>query len=239
MGRRGAAAGRALRIAVVLALAISVDAEAVEVRYEAGLLSHYIWRGITLTDDPVLQPSVTISHDSGISFEVWGNVELGDDNDTPWEVNETRFVLDYGRKVGGVELGVGLVEYLFPNSPFPGTREVYLRLGVDALVAPRLELYYDVDEIKGGYARLALTYEHALGPSWRYALELSAGYADAAVAIGDQAGLHDGGVEMRIERAAGPLELRFLAGWSDTLDSAVLPEQPTSFWTGFSFAYRF
>jgi uncharacterized protein (TIGR02001 family) len=238
MARRGAAARGTLGIAGVLALALPAAGAAAEVRYEVGLLSHYVWRGITLTEDPVLQPSVEIAHASGVTFEVWGNVDLGDDNDTEWELNEARLVVDYGRRVGDLELGVGLVEYLFPGTPFPGTRELSLRLGYDALVSPRLEVFYDVDEIEGAYARLALTYERALRARWRGAVEASAGWADDAFSIGGEGGLHDGGLEVRIERTAGRLELRFLARWSGSLDSEVLPDQPASCWAGLVLGVR-
>jgi uncharacterized protein (TIGR02001 family) len=220
-------------------LAAPAAIAAVEVRYEATLLSQYVWRGITLTDGPVLQPSVTISHDGGLSFEVWGNVDLADENDTPWEVNEARLVLDYRRRIGGVDLGAGLIEYLFPNTPFPGTREAYLRFGIEAIVAPELELYYDFDEIDGAYARLAFTYVRELNASWRFALVASVGYADAAFAIGGRAGFHDGGVEARLERSAGAFVFGLRAGWTDALDAEVLPEQPTSAWGGVSLGYRF
>ena len=238
MARRGGWARGILGTVVVLLLALPGAGAAVEVSYGASLLSHYVWRGIALTDDPVFQPSVRIAHDRGISFEVWGNVDLGDDNDTPGEITEARLVLDYRRRVGAVEIGAGVIEYLFPNTPFPGTREVYLDLAVDALVAPRLEIHYDVDEIEGAYLRLALAYRRDLRPRWSAALEASAGWADAAFAIGRQAGLHDAGLELQIERSAGPLELCLLAGWTDTLNPNVLPEQPASFWTGLSVALR-
>lgn len=241
MARRRWVARSVRRFAAALALAIPAagsGAGAVDVRYEAGLFSDYVWRGITLTNGPVFQPAVTLSHASGVSFELWGNADLGDDNDTKGEINEARLVLDYGRKFGGVALGAGLIEYLFPNTPFPGTREIYLRAGIDAAVSPKLELFYDVDEIKGGYARLALVWERELQARWSCAFELSAGYADAAFAIGDHAGLHDGNFEVRVERSAGALDLRFLAGWTGSLDSDVLPDQPTDLWTGLYFALR-
>lgn len=239
MGRRGVAWWWT-STSVVLSLLVAPDAlAAVEVQYETELFSRYVWRGITLTEGPVLQPSVTIAHDSGISLELWGNVDLSDDNDTQWQLNETRIAIDYSRRLGGVEIGAGLIEYLFPNTPFPGTRELHLRVEIEATVSPRLEVYYDFKEVDGAYARLALTYRRELGPVWRLALEASAGYADAAFAIGDKAGPHDGGVEARLERRAGALELSLLAGWTDTLDSEVLPDPPASSWAGLTLGYRF
>lgn len=226
-------------LAALVALFLSSRAGGVEVRYEMRLLSHYVWRGITLTDDPVLQPSVTIDHENGLSFAAWGNADLGDDNDTPWELNETRLAVDYARRLGRLELAAGAVEYLFPNTPFPGTREVYLRAGVDAAVSPRLELHYDVDELEGGYLRLALAWRRELSPGWRLALEASGALADDAFSIGPEAGPHDAGVELGLTRSVDALSVELLAGWTVSLDEEVLPDQPASVWIGVGCGYRF
>lgn len=239
MGRRGSWAARFGRVVLLGWVASSGVGEAVEVRYAASLLSQYVWRGITLTDDPVLQPSVSISHSSGVSFEAWGNVDLGDANDESGEISEVRLVVDYGHAFGRFELGGGLIEYLFPNTPYPGTREVYARAGFDALVSPRLELHYDIDEIEGGYARLTLAYRRQLGALWSLTVEASAGWADASFAIGGQAGFHDGDLELDLRRSAGAFELELSVGHTDTLDSDVLPDQPVKTWFGVRSAYRF
>jgi uncharacterized protein (TIGR02001 family) len=224
---------------IVLLFAAPSDATAVELRYEAGLYSHYVWRGITLTDGAVFQPSVGIDHESGVSVELWGNVDLSEENDTEVEINEARLDVGWGRSFGKLELAAGVVEYLFPNTPYPGTREVYMNLGYRAFVSPRLELYYDVDEIDGGYGRLALAWERELAGAWNLALEGAVGYASAEFAIGAEKGLHDAGLEIRVARAFDPIELSFSGGWTDTLDDRVLPEQPTNFWAGVAIGASF
>ncbi len=224
--------------ALLLPLVAPAAAPAAEVRYAAGFFSHYVWRGITLTDGPVFQPSVRISHASGFAFEAWGNLDLDDDNDAAAEFSETRLTFDYGRRLGDFEIGAGLVEYLFPNTPFPGTRELYVRLALDAVVSPRFELFYDVDELDGGYARFALAWERALRPNWTLALEASAAWADANFAVGGEAGPHDAALELRLERSAGRFDLRLQTGWTEPLDPDVLPDQETSFWAGATVAFR-
>ncbi len=232
---------------MILALALlalpAATATAVEVRYEARLLTSYVWRGITLTDDPVFQPSVTVAHANGLSLEVWGNVDLGDDNDTAWELNEVCWTLDYTRRLGRVELAVGAVEYLFPNTPFPGTREIFLRLRVDAQISPELELYRDIDELEGTYARLALTWERELRRAWSLELEGSVGWADDGMSIGPHAGWHDAGLDLRLERAlgagGGAVDLALLAGTTVTLDQKVLPRQPARTWVGVALTSSF
>jgi len=238
MAVRSRFAARVLGSAALLVFFTSA-ARAVEIRYEAALLSHYVWRGITLTDGPVFQPSVTLSHDNGLALEIRGNVDLDDDNDAAGEISELLLILDWERRLGKLEVGAGFVEFLFPNTPFPGTREIYLRLAYDALVSPRLELHYDFDEIEGFYARLALAHERELGAAWRGALEVAAGWADASFAIGGKAGPHDAGVELRLERRSGRVESRLSAGWTGSLDADVLPDQPAGLWAGLALAYRF
>jgi hypothetical protein len=239
--RLGRLAGLARSIglaAVLLPIATTSAARAVEVRYETALLSHYVWRGITLTDDPVFQPNVRIAHSNGLTFEAWGNADLGDDNDSSGELNEVRLTLDYARQFGAVELGVGFTEYLFPNTAFHSSREVHLRARLDAVVSPRIELFYDVGEIDGGYARFALAHEREFRPGWRYGVELSAGYADAAFAIGRKAGLHDGNVELRLQRSARVFDIALRAGWTGSLDDEVLLEQPVELWGGLTVSFR-
>lgn len=234
--------GRLFLLSVLsIATPIASAAGAVEVRYEASLLSHYVWRGITLTNDNVFQPSVRLAHANGLAFEAWGNADLGDDNDTSGEINETRLTLDYRKKLGAVELGAGLTEYLFPNTPFQGSREFHLLARLDTVVSPRLEVYYDVGEIDGGYARFALAWEREFrpgNPKWRYGAEISAGYADAAFAIGRKAGLHDGNVEVHVKRSSRVFDIALIGGWTGSFDEEVLPEQPVDFWSGLTVSFH-
>lgn len=238
MRRSAGAAGAWAVLATAVTLAAPAAAPAAEVTYELGFASAYVWRGITLTDGPVLQPAVRIAHGSGVALELWGNVDLDDDNDLAGEIGEARITVDYGHRFGAFELGGGLTEYLFPNTPYPGTREAYLRAAYHTAVTPKLELYYDFDEIQGLYARLSLAWERPLGASWRSTLEASAAWAESGFAVSGEGGPHDAGLELHLERRFRKLDLRLDAGWTDSLDENVLPDQPTSFWGGATIALR-
>jgi hypothetical protein len=232
MRRRARAAGAWAVLAAAVALAAPATAPAAEVAYELGFASAYVWRGIALTDGPVFQPAVRISHASGVSLDLWGNVDLDDDNDLAGEIGEARITIDCGRRFGAFELGGGLTEYLFPNTPYPGTREVYFRGAFHAAVTPKLELFYDFDEIQGLYARLSFAWEHPLGAHWRSTLEASAAYAESGFSVSGEGGPHDAGLELRLERRIRKLDLRLTGAWTDSLDENVLPEQPVGFWAG-------
>lgn len=232
MRRRARAAGAWAVLAAAVALAAPAAAPAAEVAYELGFASAYVWRGIALTDGPVFQPAVRIAHGSGVALELWGNVDLDDDNDLAGEIGEVRITVDFGRRLGAFELGGGLTEYLFPNTPYPGTREVYLRAALHAVVTPKLELFYDFDEIEGLYARLSFAWERPLGPDWRSTLEASAAHAESGFSLSGEGGPHDAGLELRLERTFRKLDLRLDAGWTDSLDENVLPDQPVGFRVG-------
>lgn len=235
-GARTAAAWAALGTA--LALAVPAAAPAAEVAYELGFASAYVWRGITLTDGPLLQPAVRISHQSGVSLDLWGNVDLDDDNDLAGEIGEVRITVDYGHRFGALELGGGLTEYLYPNTPYPGTREVYVRSAFHAAVTPKLELFYDFDEIQGLYARISLAWQRPLGANWRSTLEASAAYAESGFSVSGEGGPHDAALELRLERRFRKLDLRLTGAWTDSLDEEVLPDQPAGFWGGVTIALR-
>ena len=53
--------------------------------------SKYVWRGILVTDDPVLQPSITFAF-KGFSLNIWANMDLTDVNDNDGEVKGSDFL---------------------------------------------------------------------------------------------------------------------------------------------------
>ncbi len=234
---------RQLAIPVVLAGHVLApgSAAAVEVAYDFGIYSHYTWRGISLTDDPVVQPSVLLSHRNGFSVELWGNLDAGPDNDNQGELNEIRVTLQYAWQLEHVEIAVGAIDYTFPNTPFAGTWEVYASVGSRGTrsrgavsrgtVAPRLTVYYDVDEVEDVYADLAVDLHRPLSSLWRATLTVSVGYAGADFAIGGRAGLHDGNVRLAFAYA-GRVAVRILGGYTRSLDARVLVEQPVGAWGG-------
>lgn len=76
---------------------IETEAEApltLEVGADAAVMSKYVWRGILLTDDPVLQPSLTVGC-LDVSINILGSMDLTDVNDNGKEFNELDFTIDY------------------------------------------------------------------------------------------------------------------------------------------------
>lgn len=94
---------------------------------EADFVSQYVWRGIELSEGPVLQPSMWLSW-RGATFSVWGNFVL---NDEPGQgqLNEIDFTLGYGFERQGFFAGPLLLFYLYPNQDTPATGEAAAVLG--------------------------------------------------------------------------------------------------------------
>src|SRR3989338_6117355 len=65
--------------------------------------SKYVWRGIRLDDDYVLQPRLTVNAFNGWSLNVWGNYDLDNSTDA-LNSNETDTTLTYTKKFEGLHL---------------------------------------------------------------------------------------------------------------------------------------
>lgn len=121
------------------------------------LASGYLFRGLLLNDEAVLQPMVTVSADNGFAFYTWANMDLTDQNmfgnDQPGQFSEVDLTIEYTPplKIQKTSVTVGLAQYLYPNVDAPSTRELYAILAFDVLLSPMLSLYFDVDDASGAF----------------------------------------------------------------------------------------
>ncbi len=144
--------------------------------------SKYVWRGLILTDDPVLQPSVTVSH-KGFSLNLWANDDLTDKGTSgASEITEFDYTLDYSFAVKKFSFDLGVIQYTFPNTGSEGTTEIFGTVGYDFIVSPSLTLYWDTDEAGGVYGNLSLSHSFGLGEilGLKPSLDLSAGIGYAS-----------------------------------------------------------
>lgn len=128
--------------------------------------SKYVWRGLVLTDDPVLQPSLTLDYKS-LNLNVWGNTDLTDANGTPGEINELDYTLSYAFAVKNVNLTLGVIQYTFPHTGYEPTTEIYGTAGLDMLLSPTVNIYYDVDEVGGVYGTVGISHSFPLGEVYK------------------------------------------------------------------------
>lgn len=217
-------------------LSLAAAPAAADTEYALDFASAYVWRGITFTDGAVFQPSVTASNDNGFAINVWGNLDLDDANNMSSEFNEIDLTASYGFGTDAVSAEVGFIEYLFPNTAFAGTREVYLTLGLDITASPSLSVYYDIDEVKDFYANVGISFGGDVSDAMAWSVDVSAGFAgdDFAAAYGGlSGGMYDGNVTLGLSGGAWSAFVSYV----DALDDDALPAQPVDFLAGIGFSF--
>ncbi len=131
------------------------------------LYSAYVWRGMALSDEPVLQPGGTVSLNfdeyGSVSAGVWANFDLTDVNRTrsTGGLNEIDYTLSYAIDIEDISLEIGHIWYTFPKAGGPdygpSTREVYASAAYNNdIVVPSVAVYHDYT-IDGTYASFALS----------------------------------------------------------------------------------
>ncbi|MEA3333962.1 MAG: TorF family putative porin, partial [Pseudomonadota bacterium] len=163
-------------------LKVSVDAEAL-------VISKYVWRGIEVNKDPVLQPSLTVAY-GGFSFNLWGNMDLtdfgkdecvytSDCESRAGQFTEVDLTLDYSRSFDKLTLGAGIISYQFPNwDDSEDTHELYFALAYDCLLQPALTIYYDFDEVNGFYTNFSISHSFTVNDKIGIEMSSSVGYGD-------------------------------------------------------------
>jgi uncharacterized protein (TIGR02001 family) len=184
---------RELRVAAglaVLALATAVPAMAqVSIGADLALNSNYNWRGLSLSNKPVLQPDVWLSA-AGFTAGVWANVEpstcdgandLCETGGTRSGIAEIDYWIEYARSFANVDATVGWVAYAYNKGNggidnTANTSELYASLSLSNLpVTPTVGAWYDIDKVKGLYLEGSLSYDVAVSPAFTLTLGALAG----------------------------------------------------------------
>jgi hypothetical protein len=127
----------------------------------------YVWRGVTMADQSVLQGDLSISVPAAsytVTGGAWANYELDPDADrfsslTEYEsgFGEVDLYAQVSRAFGGTNLAVGVTALRFPEIEEWNTFEVFASVGLSgAPLAPSLVVRKDVDAVGGAYAELNL-----------------------------------------------------------------------------------
>jgi Bacterial protein of unknown function (Gcw_chp) len=196
---------RVLRATLLIAGALGYGAAAqaqVTVGADAGLYSSYVWRGLSLTNKPVLEPDVYVTIPAGkgsVTLAGWFNIDLGKYDDLNDDISESGGLSafniaefdPYGEisyPVGKATLTGGITAYIYPNKldnqsatfvPTPGlltkannTVEIYGKIAADVPLSPKLALWYDVDKINGLYGEVSVS--HTVQASEKVGVNLGA-----------------------------------------------------------------
>lgn len=172
----------ALSFVAVLGMG-SITAQAAEVSLDVPVVTKYVWRGLATTEEPVLQPSLTVPMPYGLSFNLWGNMDLTSGSSRTGEFTEIDLTGDYSTSFGPIGLSFGIISYIFPGAGAGGTtHELYGSVSADVIASPSLTVYSDVDEVKGSYFLLGLGQSFGLeaGPLTGIDLGASLGYGSGS-----------------------------------------------------------
>ena len=149
-------------LGLMLAAGTASALEDVAVDVSVDYVGKYIWRGLLVTDDPVLQPAVSLGMDK-LTLGVWGNYETTNITGERGEFTEIDYSLDYTDALPGVEgafYSAGVIYYSFPRAlnVTSATTELYAGIGMDTVLSPTATLYYDIDEADGYYASFGVSH---------------------------------------------------------------------------------
>lgn len=156
---------------------------AVSYGFESAFYTKYVSRGLVINDKPVFQQEAWVSWREW-TLSVWGNMDMTDFGERLGYGNERGhftefdFTLSYSKTLGTFTVGGGYIYYRFPRTGAPPTQEVFVEVGADVPLSPKLTVYYDFDEGDGIYAMLSASREYRL--SERIALNLCASVAYAS-----------------------------------------------------------
>lgn len=237
-----------------------MTAQAAEANLTVDVLSAYVFRGVTVNDDAVIQPAIDVAHESGFGINVWGNFDIGDsDGDfDKREFSEVDLTVYYAFTCPFTDaaLTVGYSEFLYPGQTveddegatiaYKSDREFWLSAEKEVVTGLTLGLY------GAGNARALKDYYY-FNASAAYGLDVTdalsvglkglIGYAGkdfAAINGGTDSGLHEYQVSLNADFAVSEtLSVGALIAYTDSVDDDVLPEQDTDVYGGVTVNWAF
>jgi uncharacterized protein (TIGR02001 family) len=98
----------------------------ISITFDLAAVSDYRFRGVSLShNDPALQPTLTVSHKSGLYLSAWGS-NIARFADTNVELDLTA---GWNHAAGGAELSVGVIAYLYPGGNGGSYTEIFGSIG--------------------------------------------------------------------------------------------------------------
>lgn len=132
--------------------------------------SAYIWHGMIVNDEPVLQPDVAMTYSFGdygsVTADAWLNFDTTGNNGQRHVggINEIDYTIQYAVTLGDFSLGIGHIWYTFPSVSsadyYPSTREIFVSAAYNNdIVVPFVKAYYDYARADGTYVTAGLRKE--------------------------------------------------------------------------------
>ncbi len=133
--------------------AIAENAKPFSASVSVDYFSKYVWRGQSINDESVLQTNVSGSA-YGFTGSIWSNNDLT--NDRKGEFSEVDYSLDYSHTLSEkIGFSLGVIHYVFPNTEFVPTTEIYGGLNFSVALSPSVKWYRDINEIDGSYIQIS------------------------------------------------------------------------------------
>ena len=176
-------------LALLVLVAAMPAAAQVTIGVDAALNSQYVWRGLSYTNKPVIQPDLWLSA-AGFTAGVWANVEPGaytgakdisENGSDGAGIAEIDGWIEYARASGNVNWKLGWTIYTFDtnNSGFTAfydTHEFYGQASIGGLpFTPTLYAAYDVDKVKGLFLQPSISRAVKVSPATSITLTALAG----------------------------------------------------------------
>ena len=169
----GAAALAAFAVSAIASPADSTSSLAITLETDAN--SRYLWRGLTLSQGSVLQPSVSAAW-SGFTLGAWGNVDRFH-ADAPG-LNEVDVTLSFEASRGPLTFRPSIYVYEYPNSSSPATGEAEAQLSLDLPGGAGIFARHTMDQSAyrgANFSAVGLTVEQELPAAWSLAASAQAG----------------------------------------------------------------
>ncbi|NOZ14110.1 MAG: hypothetical protein GXO69_10805 [Acidobacteria bacterium] len=146
-------------ILIAILLVTVFPAVAVNISTGSTVASRYVWRGILVNDQAVFQPDVSISG-NGFTFDVWGNMDLGNRYNNQFNLDEVDYTFSYDWQTAGTGWSAGIISYTFPHTDSNSTKEVFLGISMsNRMFSPSVTAYYDFDQVNGLYLKFGLSHQ--------------------------------------------------------------------------------
>ena len=212
---------------------------AAEASLDLPVNSAYVWRGQVLNDEPVFEPSLTVSTEYGLTLNTWANFNLTDSlgKESENNFNEVDLTVSYDIPVEVVDLTVGAAEYTYPNQTaadeegtafaLPSTREAFVSVGKEALLlSPSATLYYDFEAVDAFYGVVSVGHGFEATKELSFDITVSIGAGDSdynAYYFGvDDSALNDGTAKLGASYAfSESLTVSAYAMYTYLLDSDI------------------
>ena len=231
---------RRLVVRVVVAAAVFLpcfveSAPAAEATASVELLSAYVYHGVTYNDGIVAQPNLDVSS-GNVGFNIFANYDI-DDYDGALqggEFSEVDLSVYCFGTIAGMDCSLTYSEYLYPHvgdgdgSPLPGNREVIatLQKGLSESLSVKLDVRYELDEIKDYYTALKLIYGASLTDAISLSMSGLVAYVGKHTSMGGNEGFNEYTLSLGTTYSVSEaLDVSATIYHSASLDEDVLPDQ--------------